>query len=50
MLDFDGDLYGRTVELDILQQIRPTRKFAGLDDLLAQIRSDIERTRAVCQV
>jgi len=50
VLDFDGDLYGRTVELDILQQIRPTRKFAGLDDLLAQIRSDIERTRAVCQV
>lgn len=49
VLDFEGDLYGRTVELDILQQIRPTRKFAGLDDLLAQIRSDIERTRAVCQ-
>jgi riboflavin kinase/FMN adenylyltransferase len=47
-LDFHGDLYGRTVELDILGRLRPTRKFAGLDDLLAQIREDVDRARAVC--
>ena len=49
LLGFDGDLYGRTVELDFLQQLRPTRQFDGRDDLLLQIRSDIERARAVCQ-
>jgi riboflavin kinase/FMN adenylyltransferase len=48
LLDFDGDLYGRTVELDLLQRLRPTRPFAGLDDLLAQIRADVERTRQIC--
>jgi riboflavin kinase/FMN adenylyltransferase len=48
LIDFDGDLYGRTVELDFLERLRPTRKFAGLDDLLAQIRDDVARARAVC--
>lgn len=49
LLDFDGDLYGRTVELDFLQRLRPTRPFDGLDDLLAQIRRDVEQTRALCR-
>jgi len=29
LIDFAGDLYGRTVHLDVLDQIRPSRKFAG---------------------
>ncbi|MGE5756878.1 MAG: riboflavin biosynthesis protein RibF [Planctomycetaceae bacterium] len=45
LLDFDGDLYGRTIELDFLQRLRPTRPFTGLDDLLAQIRLDVEQAR-----
>jgi riboflavin kinase/FMN adenylyltransferase len=45
LIGFEGDLYGRSVELDFLARLRPTRAFAGLDDLLAQIRIDIERTR-----
>ena len=48
LLDFDGDLYGRTVELDLLKRLRPSRKFDGLDDLLAQMRLDVEQARAVC--
>jgi riboflavin kinase/FMN adenylyltransferase len=47
LLDFEGDLYGRTVALDFLHRLRPTRPFAGLDDLLAQIRRDVEQTRAL---
>jgi riboflavin kinase/FMN adenylyltransferase len=47
LLDFDGDLYGQTVHLDFLQRLRPTRPFAGLEDLLAQIRRDVEQTRAL---
>ena len=49
LLDFEGDLYGLTVELDFVERLRPSRPFAGLDDLLAQIRLDVERTRALCQ-
>jgi riboflavin kinase / FMN adenylyltransferase len=48
LIDFQGNLYGSTVEIDILQRLRPTRKFAGLDDLLGQIRLDIEQARAAC--
>jgi riboflavin kinase/FMN adenylyltransferase len=48
LLDFQGDLYGQTIELDILQQIRPSRPFAGLEALLAQIQADVEQTRLIC--
>ncbi len=48
LIDFAGDLYGQTLELDILARLRPTRRFAGLDDLLAQIRADVEHAREVC--
>lgn len=44
LLDFEGDLYGRVVELDLIRRLRPTRAFAGLDDLLAQIHRDIDET------
>jgi riboflavin kinase/FMN adenylyltransferase len=47
LIDFSGDLYGRSVELLFLQRLRPTRKFAGLDDLLQQIRQDIEQARQI---
>ncbi|MBV8487474.1 MAG: riboflavin biosynthesis protein RibF [Planctomycetaceae bacterium] len=49
LLDFSGDLYGRTVELDFLARLRPTRAFSGLEDLLSQIRADIEATRTICE-
>ena len=48
LIDFQGDIYGRTIELDILQRLRPTRRFAGLDDLLGQIKLDVEKAREVC--
>ena len=48
LIDFSGDLYGRVVELDFLARIRATRRFGGLDDLLAQIRQDIADARSIC--
>jgi riboflavin kinase/FMN adenylyltransferase len=48
LIGFEGNLYGGSLELDILQRIRPTRPFASLDELLAQIRADVETTRSVC--
>jgi riboflavin kinase/FMN adenylyltransferase len=49
LLDYSGDLYGRSIELEILQRLRPTRKFAGLDDLLGQISLDLEQARQACR-
>jgi riboflavin kinase/FMN adenylyltransferase len=49
LIDFEGDLYDRSIELEFLHRIRPTRQFSGLEDLLAQIRLDVERVREVCR-
>jgi len=45
-LDFDGDLYGAVVRVELLQMLRPERKFEGIDALVAQIERDVAQTRA----
>ncbi len=42
LIGFDGDLYGKAVELDFLERLRGTKKFSGLDALVAQVRADID--------
>jgi riboflavin kinase/FMN adenylyltransferase len=49
LLDFSGELYGQVLSLDILERLRGTRPFAGLDELLAQIRLDVSQTRTICE-
>ena len=49
LLDFQGDLYGRRLELDFIERLRPSRAFAGVSDLVEQIQTDVDQTRAVCQ-
>lgn len=48
LIDYKGDIYGRSLQLDLLQRIRPIRRFAGLDDLLTQIHADIVEARTIC--
>jgi riboflavin kinase / FMN adenylyltransferase len=48
LIGFAGDLYGKSVELDLLERLRGTQKFAGLDELLRQIQADIEQARRIC--
>jgi len=43
--DYDGDLYGRTVEVDLLSFIRDEARFEGLDALKAQIALDAAEAR-----
>jgi riboflavin kinase / FMN adenylyltransferase len=47
LLDFEGDLYGQSIEIDFLERLRGTRKFSGLDELLKQIQADIGETRRI---
>jgi riboflavin kinase / FMN adenylyltransferase len=49
LIGFSGDLYGQQVELEFLERLRPTRKFSGRDELLVQIRADVEEARRICQ-
>lgn len=47
LLDFSGDLYGRTLTVEFLQRLREIRTFDRVDDLLAAIRDDIAQARAL---
>jgi riboflavin kinase/FMN adenylyltransferase len=48
LIGFEGNLYGRSVELDFLKRLRGTRKFSSADELVQQIRTDIDETRRAC--
>jgi riboflavin kinase/FMN adenylyltransferase len=45
LLDYDGDLYGKRLRLEVLHRLRDERRFDTVDELMAQIREDIEGTR-----
>lgn len=45
LLDYDGDLYGARLRLDFEARLRDEHRFASAQDLVAQIRDDIARTR-----
>ena len=46
ILDYEGNLYGRRVHLELLDFLRPERKFADTDALKAQIAKDAAAVRA----
>jgi riboflavin kinase/FMN adenylyltransferase len=46
LLDFDGDLYGERLVLEIWSPIREQRRFESLEELVAAIGDDVVRTRA----
>lgn len=45
LLDFDGDLYGKTVRLEFCHYLRPEQKFDTLDELRTQVLQDITEVR-----
>ena len=45
LLDFDGDLYGKFIELHFYQFLRPECKFPSLEELRAEIQKNGEETR-----
>lgn len=49
LLDFDRDIYGKSMELAFEKRLRPEQKFSSLDDLVAQIQIDIAETRRSLQ-
>lgn len=44
-LDFDGDLYGELMAIDFVARLRDTVRFESVDALVAQMHTDVERTR-----
>jgi riboflavin kinase/FMN adenylyltransferase len=46
LLDFEGDLYGRRLRLELWERLRDERSFASEEELVAQIALDVEAARA----
>jgi riboflavin kinase/FMN adenylyltransferase len=46
LLDFEGDLYGQRLIVELWERLRDERSFASEDELVAQIARDVEATRA----
>lgn len=46
LLDFEGDLYGRRLVVELWRRLRDERAFSSEDELVAQITRDVEETRA----
>jgi riboflavin kinase/FMN adenylyltransferase len=45
ILDFEGDLYGRVIRIDVLHRLRGEVKFDSVDELKAAIGADVQKTR-----
>jgi riboflavin kinase/FMN adenylyltransferase len=46
LLDFQGELYGKEIELTFVEKLREERKFASLEALREQIDRDIQQAQA----
>ena len=45
LLDFDEDIYGQPLALDLLAFLRPEKKFASIEDLVRQIGMDADTAK-----
>ncbi|MFO0958400.1 MAG: riboflavin biosynthesis protein RibF [Isosphaeraceae bacterium] len=49
LIDRDIDLYGRPIELDLIDRLRGSRKFDGVGALIEQMHRDVDRARRVAE-
>ena len=50
VIDFDADLYGKTITLQFIERLRNEMRFETPEDLVAQIRRDIAAARDALSV
>lgn len=48
LIDFDGDLYGKTLRVAFVARLRGERRFPSTEDLVAQMHRDVEEARELC--
>lgn len=47
LLDFEGDIYGQSIEVSFVQRLRETRPFAGIPALVEQLQRDVAEARGI---
>jgi riboflavin kinase/FMN adenylyltransferase len=48
LIDRDDDLYGHELRVAFVERLRGEKRFSGVEDLIAQMRIDVEDARRVC--
>ena len=48
LLDFDGDIYGATLELAFRKRLRGEKRFDSVDALIDQMAVDVQAAREIC--
>lgn len=48
VIDRDEDLYGRQLRVAFISRLRGEKRFAGVEELVAQMRLDVEDARRLC--
>jgi riboflavin kinase/FMN adenylyltransferase len=49
LIGFQGDLLGQPLAIDFVERLRDTRPFAGVAELVEQLRADVEQSRRLAQ-
>jgi riboflavin kinase/FMN adenylyltransferase len=49
ILDFTEDLYGRKLNIELVERLRHEMKFASPEELAAQIKQDVEQARTILE-
>ena len=47
IFDFDENIYGQRLTLELVEHLRPEQKFNGVDQLMAQMKRDSDQARRV---
>ncbi len=47
IIDFNAELFGQTLEVEVIKRLRGIQTFAGIDSLIAQLKIDVDRAREV---
>jgi riboflavin kinase/FMN adenylyltransferase len=47
LIGFDGDLYGRTLQLSFLDRLRDELRFDSAEELVEQMKKDVEQAKAL---
>jgi riboflavin kinase/FMN adenylyltransferase len=47
LLDFDGDIYGESIELEFHHRLRDEKAFGGEEELVRQMKKDVAKARSL---
>ncbi len=48
LIDFEADLYGQVLRIAFIARLRGERRFPSVEDLISQMRRDVDEARELC--